>query len=160
MPRAGWGGGTSGGSSLFQWNEIIGIWCLNPKGIEIFQPGVARNELPWVRIERDHNPEKGCIYVVIPLNSTLSGLWNIMAITQGRPLKKRANPGLKEINPFRIEAWIVQRIETQPILIPLKTARKPKTWEGFWWHSARSSTGEQRFWKTARKPPGFKLQLQ
>ena len=27
-------------------------------------PRVARNELPWVRIESDHNPEKGCIYVL------------------------------------------------------------------------------------------------
>ena len=36
---------------------------------------------------------------------------------------KRANPGLNESNPFRIEAWIIRRIETQIILIPLKTAR-------------------------------------
>ena len=46
-----------------------------------------------------------------------------MAITQGRPSKNRANPGLDEINPFRIEEWILQRIETQTILIPLKIAK-------------------------------------
>jgi hypothetical protein len=35
----------------------------------------------------------------------------------------RANPGLNEDNPFRIEEWILHSIETQIILIPLKTAK-------------------------------------
>ena len=52
------------------------------------------------------------------LDSTPSGLRNIIAITQGRPSRNRANPGLIEINPFRIEEWILQRMETQIILIP------------------------------------------
>jgi len=50
-------------------------------------------------------------------------LWNTIAITQGRPSRNRANSGLNEFNPFRIEEWILQRIETQIILIPLKTAK-------------------------------------
>jgi hypothetical protein len=57
------------------------------------------------------------------LDSTPSGLRNTIAATRGRPARKRAYPGLNELNPFRIEEWILQRSETQIILIPLKTAR-------------------------------------
>jgi hypothetical protein len=49
----------------------------------------------------------------------------MIAVTQGRPSRNRANRGLNEFNPFRIEEWILQRIETQIILIPLKTAKHP-----------------------------------
>jgi hypothetical protein len=30
----------------------------NPNGIEALSPRVARNELPWVKIERKHNPAR------------------------------------------------------------------------------------------------------
>jgi len=40
---------------------MLGVFVMgsaNPNGIEAFSSAVARNELPWVRIEKDHNPER------------------------------------------------------------------------------------------------------
>jgi hypothetical protein len=34
------------------------IWFFNPNGIEALSPGVARNELPWVKIGRNDNPAR------------------------------------------------------------------------------------------------------
>ena len=74
-------------------------------------------------IESDHNPEKGCIHVVIHLDSTPSGFRNIVAITQVRPLRNRANARLNEINIVRIEERILRLTESQIILIPTETGR-------------------------------------
>jgi hypothetical protein len=34
------------------------VTIFNPERIEIIQPRVARNELPWVKTGRNYNPER------------------------------------------------------------------------------------------------------
>jgi len=62
----------------FQWNRnscrgLLGV-SPNPNGIEAFSPAVASNELPWVRIERDHNPERVEYQMLMGMLQPFSGL--------------------------------------------------------------------------------------
>jgi hypothetical protein len=55
-------------ADLFGFRDVFGgipgdvlvgaIWFFNPNGIEALSPRVARNELPWVKIRRKHNPAR------------------------------------------------------------------------------------------------------
>src|SRR5205823_11880411 len=52
----------------------------------VTQPRVARNELPWVKVPDNSQPQRGCGMVLFPLSSatTLSGLSSMSrAFSQG-----------------------------------------------------------------------------
>jgi hypothetical protein len=53
----------------------------------------------------------------------LSGLWDLNAVTQGRPSRNRANLGLNEAIPSGLKDGALQNIDEQSIFIPPKTAK-------------------------------------
>src|SRR5204862_2153217 len=76
------------GASLFTvghvWREAFGVLPACPAPYPylqcqrdcVTQPRVARNELPWVKVTDNSQPQRGCGMVVFPWSSatTLSGL--------------------------------------------------------------------------------------
>jgi hypothetical protein len=73
----------------------------HPERTAVTQPGVARNELPWVGVKKAFNSERVESTGGEKSDSTLSELMPL-TVTQGRLYC--ANPGLNDHNPVGVAA--------------------------------------------------------
>ena len=92
---------------------------LNPNGIEIIQPGVARKELPWVEIESNHNPERDLCKspIFVPIR--------IKYFQTFRKIYLLKQPILEKSTFAEVSEGIVsmlQRFKIQPLQKPLQKA--------------------------------------
>jgi len=68
----------------------------NPNGIELPRKGLSRSHTGVGRIRFDKKP-------LLIRDSNLSGLQDLIGLTQGRHSRNRANPGLNDSIPLGLE---------------------------------------------------------
>src|SRR5271154_3733019 len=79
-----------------KWRLGLVTASTNPEGIEAFSPALRGTSYAGLRRPRFPYPERVVSEVMSTRYSTPSGLTNLNAVTQGRPSRSRANPGLND----------------------------------------------------------------